>query len=61
MKVTNTAEHANYFPKILSLSSTIDENMIYSNVENQLKIVKIYTEVLNIRKSINQTQEDQQC
>ena len=47
--------------KILSSTSTIDENMIYSNVENQLKIVKIYTEVLDIRKSIIESQDDQQC
>ena len=39
--------------------SIVDDNLIYSNVENQLKIVKNYTQIMEIRKSMLEFEENE--
>ena len=47
--------------KLLGLQGKkIDENYVYSTVENQLQIVKIYKEVLEIRQSIIEDEEHEE-
>ena len=43
---------------VCSANTAVDESMLYSSTDNQLKIVKIYTEILEIRKSILENTED---
>ena len=43
--------------KLLSLKTNVDENLIYGSVENQLIIVKIYMEIMEIRKEMLEENE----
>ena len=46
--------------KLLSLENcSVDENWMYSNINNQLKISKVYTQILEIRKTILENGESE--
>ena len=38
----------------------VDENFIYSNIDNQLKVVKIYTQIMQIRKKLLDHEEPEE-
>ena len=38
----------------------VDENLIYSNIDNQLKVVKIYTQIMQIRKNLLDHEEPEE-
>ena len=44
--------------KLVCLKNMDEENLIYSNIENQLKIVKMYSQVMEFRKSFLENEEE---
>ena len=43
---------------VCSANTGVDESFLYGSIENQLKITKIYTQILEIRKSILENSDD---
>ena len=43
---------------VCSANTVVEETMLYGSTDNQLKIVKIYTEILEIRKSLLENTQD---